>query len=221
MKNYEYIPIVLVVVYLLACKVMKLTRRLISPRLINKQITVLTNRNEYAVIHRETTMNSSIIEFTTTLTPSEEDAIVRYIIELDTRGFSPRRADVEDMANLLLAKCGARRVGKNWTDRFIKRRPELCTRFSRAYDYQRAFQEDPDVLNAWFRLVANMRAKYGIQDCDFYNFDETGFMMGIIRPGMVVTRSDRVSKPSRSWTVCNGCQPPPAQPPWVANRKPR
>jgi hypothetical protein len=25
-----------------------------------------------------------------------------------------------------------------------------------------------------------MRAKYGIQDCDFYNFDETGFMMGVI-----------------------------------------
>ncbi|EAQ83012.1 hypothetical protein CHGG_10830 [Chaetomium globosum CBS 148.51] len=39
-----------------------------------------------------------------------------------------------------------------------------------------------------------MRAKYGILDCDFYNFDETGFMMDMIRPGMVVTRSDRVGK---------------------------
>ena len=36
-----------------------------------------------------------------------------------------------------------------------------------------------------------MRAKYGIQDCDFYNFDETGFMMGVICPAMVVTRADR------------------------------
>ena len=40
-----------------------------------------------------------------------------------------------------------------------------------------------------------MRAKYSILNCDFYNFDETGFIMGIIRPGMVVTRSDRVGKP--------------------------
>ena len=40
-----------------------------------------------------------------------------------------------------------------------------------------------------------MRAKYGIQDCDFYNFDETGFIIGIIRPRIVVTRSDRVGKP--------------------------
>ena len=39
-----------------------------------------------------------------------------------------------------------------------------------------------------------MLAKYGITDTDFYNFDETGFIMGMIRPGMVVTRSDRVGK---------------------------
>jgi hypothetical protein len=39
-----------------------------------------------------------------------------------------------------------------------------------------------------------MRAKYAIQDCDFYNFDETGFAMGMIQPRTVVTRSDRVGK---------------------------
>ena len=39
-----------------------------------------------------------------------------------------------------------------------------------------------------------MRAKYGILDCDFYNFDETGFMMGVICSSMVVTRSDRRGK---------------------------
>jgi hypothetical protein len=143
----------------------------------------------------------------TTLTSAEEEAIVQYIFQLDTRGFSPRRADVQDMADLLMAKRGARPVGKCWTDRFVARRLELRTCFSRAYDYQRALQEDPHVLDAWFRLVADMCAKYGIQDCDFYNFDETGFLMGMIRPGMVVTRSDRVGKPkaiqpgNREWVT--------------------
>jgi hypothetical protein len=51
------------------------------------------------------------------------------------------------------------------------------------------------VLNAWFRLVANIRAKYSIQDSDFSNFDKTGFMMGMIRAGMVVTRLDRINRP--------------------------
>ena len=146
-----------------------------------------------------------------TLTTAEEHAIVQYICQLDSKGFSPRRADVEDMANLLLAKRSTRHVGKCWTDRFIARRPELCTRFSRAYDYQRALQEDPHVLDAWFRLVVNMRAKYGIQDCDFYNFDETGFMMGMIHAQMVITRSERVGRPkaiqpgNREWATAICC----------------
>jgi len=51
--------------------------------------------------------------------------------------------------------------------------------------------EDPNLIGAWFRLVENMRMKYGVLDSDFYNFDETGFMMGMITPRMVVTRADR------------------------------
>ena len=50
------------------------------------------------------------------------------------------------------------------------------------------------MLDAWFRLFVNMRAKYGIQDYDLYNFDETGFIIGIITPGIVVTRFKRVAK---------------------------
>ena len=36
------------------------------------------------------------------LTELEEEAIVRYIIDLDMRGFRPRLASVEDIANYLL-----------------------------------------------------------------------------------------------------------------------
>ena len=39
--------------------------------------------------------------------------------------------------------------------------------------------------------MENIRAKYGVLDYDFYNFDETGFIIGIICPVMVVTRIDR------------------------------
>jgi hypothetical protein len=39
-----------------------------------------------------------------------------------------------------------------------------------------------------------MHARYGIQNSDFYNFGETGFMMGMICSSMVVTRSDRCGK---------------------------
>ena len=47
------------------------------------------------------------------LTPIEELAIVRYILDLDSRGFPPRPQAVQEMADLLLAKRDASLVSKN------------------------------------------------------------------------------------------------------------
>ena len=129
------------------------------------------------------------------LTDLEESTIIQYVLDLDARSFPPRLRGVEDMANRLLADRDAPPVGINWASKFVKRNQELCTRFTRRYDYQRAQCEDPDVINAWFRLVRDTIAKYGVEDSDIYNFDETGFMMGMISTAMVVTSSERRGKP--------------------------
>jgi hypothetical protein len=145
------------------------------------------------------------------LTEIEEEVIVQYIFDKDERGFAPRIDDVGDMADLILKSRGARPVGKLWAYRFVQRRPELKTRFNRVYDFQRALCEDPGLISNWFRLVQNMRVKYGIQDCDFYNFDETGFMMGVICASMVVTRADRsgrrkaIQPGNREWATAIIC----------------
>lgn len=120
----------------------------------------------------------------------EEKTIVQYILELCARVFHPRLYYVEDIANRLLRERDASPVGKRWAYNFVKRQPELRTRFTRKYDYQRAKCEDPKIIREWFTLVQNTKAKYGILDDDVYNFDETGFMMGVIIPTMVVTTSD-------------------------------
>jgi len=80
----------------------------------------------------------------------------------------------------VLSARDAPRVGKNWASNFVRRRPELRTRSSRRCDYRRAKCEDPKVTGEWFRLVQETRTRYGIADDDVYNFDETGFMMGVI-----------------------------------------
>jgi hypothetical protein len=149
------------------------------------------------------------------LSSIEEETLVRYIIDTDARGFAPRILDVEDMANLIVAARTItgppRRVGTRWAQRFVQRRDELKTRFSRVYDFQRAFCEDFDVMEAWFRLVANMCEQYGISYDDIYNFDETGFMMGVISASMVVTGSERrgkrkkVQPGNREWVTAINC----------------
>ena len=51
----------------------------------------------------------------------EEQVIVQYILDLDSRGFPSRHRDVEEMANRLLTDRDASPVGKRWAINFIKR----------------------------------------------------------------------------------------------------
>jgi hypothetical protein len=182
----------------------KLSRRS-AAKIYNVPETTLRHRMAGLTARPETRPNRQ------KLSELEETVLLRHILDMDTRGFAPRLAGVEDMANYILDSRGGKRVGKLWAHRFVQRRPELKTRFNRVYDFQRALCEDPELIGAWFRLVENMRAKYSILDCDFYNFDETGFMMGVICPAMVVTRADRrgrgkaVQPGNREWATAIAC----------------
>ena len=165
----------------------------------------LARRQKGMLSRRDTTPKSR------NLTNLEESSIVQYIIDLDSRSFPPRLVQVEDMANRLLADRDAPRVGKHWASNFVKRQLDLRTRRFRRLDYQRAKCEDPATIQAWFDLVRNTIAKYGIVESDIYNFDETGFLMGVIGSGMVVTMAERrtntkmVQPGSRQWvTVIQG-----------------
>ena len=46
------------------------------------------------------------------LTELEEEVILRNILDMDSRGFAPRLASVEDMANFILESRGGKRVLK-------------------------------------------------------------------------------------------------------------
>ena len=59
--------------------------------------------------------------------------------------------------------------------------------FLSKYNYKRAKCKDPKIINRWFRLIANTKAKYGITDKDIYNFNKLGFIIGVILTGVVVT----------------------------------
>ena len=176
-----------------------------AAKIYNVARTTLRRRRAGRRARRDVPANSRC------LTDLEEQTIVQYITELSTRAFPPTLRGVEDMANHLRRERDAPPVGKRWAHNFVQRQPEIDTRRSRRYDYQRAKCEDPKVIGGWFALVQNVKAKYGIVEDDIYNFDETGFMMGIIFAGMVVTTSDGLSRAklaqpgNREWaTVIQG-----------------
>ena len=129
------------------------------------------------------------------LTKLEEEVIIEHIFDLDSRGFSPTYSMVRDMANRLLIERGVDSVGRLWPHNFIKRSPTLKSRITRRYDYKRAKCEDSEVIGKWFELVKNMKAKYGIAEEDIYNFDKSGFQIGIISSQTVITSTERRNRP--------------------------
>ena len=82
------------------------------------------------------------------LTLTEEQTLVRYILDLDSRGFAPRLCEVADMADKLLGIRGGEPVGKKWAQRFVTRSDELKMAFNRAKDRQRIQQEYPEIIGA-------------------------------------------------------------------------
>jgi hypothetical protein len=98
------------------------------------------------------------------------------------------------MANKVLGVRGGEPVGRHWAERFVTRSDQLKMAFNRAKDRQRILQEDPEIISAWFKLVEDTKAKYGVHD-DVHNFNETGFQMGVIGSMKVVTGSERRTRP--------------------------
>src|ERR1044072_6449979 len=101
---------------------------------------------------------------------------------MDLRGAAPRPSMVREMANLLLARRATipiETVGEKWVYNVTNRSPELQASVSRRYNYQRAKQENPAVIQEWFNTIQTTVQNYGILPEDIYNFDETGFAMGL------------------------------------------
>ncbi|CRL18175.1 Pogo transposase / Cenp-B / PDC2, DNA-binding HTH domain [Penicillium camemberti] len=100
---------------------------------------------------------------------------------------------VREMANLLLEKRGTTpilSVGENWVTKFVKRHPLLSSRFSKRYNYDRAKCEDPKIIREWFDLVQKTILQFRIDPDDIYNFDETGFAMGLTATAKIIIRSE-------------------------------
>ncbi len=77
-----------------------------AAKLYNVPETTLRHRMNGQRARQDTRANSLKLK------ELEENALLQYILNLDARGFPPRLADVEDMANVLLAERDAGRVGK-------------------------------------------------------------------------------------------------------------
>jgi hypothetical protein len=86
----------------------------------------------------------------------------------------------------------------------------LKSQYNQKYDYQHTKCKDLTIIRDWFRLVRNTIKKYRILEEDIYNFDETGFQIGVILTAKVITRAKRakpvsVQPGNREWVTVIDC----------------
>jgi hypothetical protein len=150
------------------------------------------------------------------LSSVEEEILIKWIWQMEQRGYPPYIINVKRMAEALITARGPTSpptvLGQKWIYRFISSHPDLDPRLTRSLDSQRAKNEDPKVITKWFNRVAAIRIQYGITDDDTFNFDETGFAMGIAIPGASkavttasVGRATAIQPGDRKWSTAIEC----------------
>ena len=95
------------------------------------------------------------------------------------------------MANKLLATWDSGKVSIKQALNLIRQTLELKTYFNYKYNYQRAKNKDIEVIKGQFKLIYNTITKYRIYKDNIFNFNKTGFIIGIIATVKVVTASKR------------------------------
>ena len=122
---------------------------------------------------------------------TEENVIIKYILNLNAREFPPRLATIKDIANSLRAKRCLYLVSINQAATFVKRRPKLKVKFNQKYNYKRALYKNFKLIQDQFQLIENIEAKHSIQNKDTYNFNKIGFIIGQILTRVVIIDLDR------------------------------
>lgn len=113
------------------------------------------------------------------LSPAEEQALESWVLQVAEWGWPPRVTSVRHMAKEMLAeKDDHKELGINWVASFLRRHPDLQSRFSQPLDKERVATHDPAKLLRWFQLVGSVIQKYDIQTADTYNMDEKGSALG-------------------------------------------
>jgi len=137
------------------------------------------------------------------LSPEEELELKAWCQKLEEWGWPARISQLEHMAKeLLKLKGDTKKLGKNWTTKWLKRYPEMKSKFVPPLDKSRAMAQNAGSIGRYFLLYDQIVQDYDIQLCDTYNMDEKGVMMGIIGENRVIVTKDERWRPKSYVTQC-------------------
>ncbi|KAJ5712175.1 hypothetical protein N7488_006331 [Penicillium malachiteum] len=169
-------------------------QKAISALLVQEKPNIAKTAREFAVpystlAHRWKGRKSLLNRSPTNrkLDTEQEKALCVYIDQLDKARIHIKPAQITKSANFILSLAHTDpstllpKIGEHWVKRFLHRHPEYYRRRRRALDIERKQALDKRAIEKWFSEYQTIITKRGINPSDIYNFDETGFRIGVGR----------------------------------------
>jgi hypothetical protein len=97
------------------------------------------------------------------LSPAQEQLLVNWILDEDSRAQPPSHARVREIA-LRIASAGGdtQPIGTKWVSHFIARNPRVASIVGRSIEAPRAATASPEVIRAFLELFERTRINLGI-----------------------------------------------------------
>jgi len=126
------------------------------------------------------------------LSDDQESAVCQYLDHLDTVDTTAQLQMVSGCPNAILqyAHTGlepAPVVSTQWAPHFLDHHTEYVICKQQCIDIDRKNAHQPERIRAWFEKYHTVCNDHNIQACDQYNFDETGFLIGIGHDQWIIT----------------------------------
>jgi len=145
------------------------------------------------------------------LSQIEEGVLVDWCLQLYRWGWPAKVNQLRAMAtDLLKAKGDTGELGVNWQGAFFKRWPQIKTKFVCAKGYKRFLAEDYDSFEHWFQLYKREKTANNVADCDVWNLDEKGVMLGVAgKARVIISKYEKnphtTQSGNREWVTSTEC----------------
>jgi len=145
------------------------------------------------------------------LTPDQEEFLVEWIIDEDSRAQPPSHQRVREMAIRILKSNGDRcPLGHKWVENFLHRQPRVSSVVGRSIETSRAGAAGSEAIQAFLELFERTVKRLDIQADDIWNMDETGIALGVCTNTRVLARAGKkkayIKEPgNREWVSIIEC----------------
>lgn len=116
------------------------------------------------------------------MSPTQEEILVDWIIDMDKKGFAPNYNTARDMATLVIQKSGDfEPLGQRWLSKFMSRNPNISPIITRPAAERQKYENNIKDINNFFNNFEQIKTKYNVQPYNIWNVVEHKIEIGTFR----------------------------------------